>query len=167
MASTGGGGPAQIRSMKSFFLRLPQRNEPLEFHLEGRATLADLAAAALSLAKRELGDTTKLSLSGLPASDPYLTLDELKIKAPHQLKATYAASPGPMKSPRTIVASSGSSALSLRELDEPAISWSDTDEIERRIRMRVQKYAGFVELSPPDPSKKVVVLDIDFTILGQ
>ena len=154
-----------VRSIKSFVLKLPQTGSVTEFQLEGSATLAHLAEAAINAARRELGNV-KIKLSGLPASDPQLSLDELKIKAPHTMLAIASSdSPGPMKSPRSIVASSGASALSLRELDEPAINWADTQEIERRICTRVEKYSGYVELSPPSLNKRVAVLDIDFTLL--
>jgi hypothetical protein len=196
-----------LRSTKSFALRVldvaappppgaasrlwppsspPQDREVVvPFQLDGSATLSDLAAAAVAEARAALGDAdAHVALRGLPASDPGLTLNELKIKAPHALTAVHVRGGGgggnnggghgapppprqqqPMMSPRSLVASSGASALSLRELDEPAVAWSDSEGIEARIRVRVASYGGYVQLARPDPNKRVLVLDIDFTIL--
>lgn len=156
------------RPRKSFLLLVPEtgRCNEVEFQLEGTATLAELASTALAAAKAILGASNRrLDLQGLPASDPFLTLDDLKIKAPHQLSVVYTRDEGPELSPRSLVVRSGASALSLRDIDEQAVAWSDQEEIDRRIQKRVRAYSGYVQLSPPDLSKKVLVLDIDFTLL--
>ena len=152
---------------KTFALALDDdRANDVALELPGCATLADLATAAVAVARAHWGAHASVGLLGLPASEPGLALDDLKIKAPHPLRAVLCAPGTPPLSPRSIVARSGASALSLREIDESAVAWSDEEEIEARIATRVRAYrSGFMELGRPDPDKPVLVLDVDFTLL--
>jgi len=143
---------------KAFLLRIAGCSLEHEFTMPGGSTLADLACAAVAAAKLHLGLDACVELHGLPASDPSLRLDDLKLKAPHVLTAARVAAHA--LSPRALVARSGASALSLRDIDEAAVAWSDDEGLEARIATRVRAYSSYLELSTPDSAKKTLVLDV-------
>lgn len=142
--------------------------------MRGDATIEELQRAVLEVVEKEVPPGTRLRMLGIPKGDPSLPLSELKLKAPSRLVTMPSPShifgrhaPTPTRAYEWLQERVDSShACVLRDADEDPVSWSDDEAFERRVKLRIKNYKGYIRLAPMDTKKKkVLVLDLDFTAM--
>jgi hypothetical protein len=160
-------------SIKTFSIFLPHSQKSLSLRMRGDATIEELQRAVLEVVEKEVPQGTRLRVLGIPKGDPSLPLSELKLKAPSRLVTMPSPShifgrhePTPTRAYQWLQERVDSShACVLRDADEDPVSWSDDEQFERRVNLRIKNYKGYIRLAPMDPKKKVLVLDLDFTAM--
>lgn len=150
-------------SRKSFEVHLPDLNQTFELTIDGSKSVDELHEAARKLAQQHHvpvtpSDPPVLSrLLGLPAGYEGLSLSEMKLKAPHRL--VLVTCPDHARHDSAVLREIGDTLGDehkhmLRGYDEDPVSWSDEEGFGRRVRLRVDKYLGYIQLADLDASKR-------------